>query len=203
MPEYYHNLITEESWKTLQDLRRSYQFVLIGGWAVYLYTHALKSKDIDCIITYDVLEKLRTSYTLTKNDRLKKYEIKIEGVDVDIYVPHYSNPGLPPEIVQRHTVEREGFSVPSPAVLLLLKQFAYGNRQGTPKGEKDKLDILSLLKNASIDWERYHALIQERGLRDYASKLRSMLQTMNQAPELNLNEHAMSKLKKSVLPRLK
>lgn len=202
MPEYYHDLITEKSWKILQDLRRSYQFVLIGGWAVYLYTHALKSKDVDCIVTYDVLEKLRASYTLTKNDRLKKYEIKIGEIDVDIYVPHYSNPGLPPEVIQQHTAEREGFTVPYPTILLLLKQFAHGNRQGTPKGEKDKLDILSLLKNASIDWERYHVLVLEHGRHDYHAKLRHLLQSAVQAPELGLNEHAMSKLRKSVLPYL-
>lgn len=202
MPEYYHNLITDQSWKILQDFRRSYQFVLIGGWAVYLYTQALKSKDIDCIITYDVLEKLRVSFALTKNDRLKKYEIKIAEIDIDVYVPHYSNLGLPPEIVQQHTAEREGFTVPSPAVLLILKQFAYADLQGTPKGEKDKLDILSLLKNVPVDWERYRALAFQHGHRDYPAKLRHLLQTANQAPELGLNERAMSRLKKSVLPNL-
>jgi hypothetical protein len=44
---YYNDLITQKSWQTLQVLRGRLEFVLIGGWAVYLYTKALKSKDID------------------------------------------------------------------------------------------------------------------------------------------------------------
>ncbi len=46
---YYHDLITEKSWRILQELKRQYQFILIGGWAVYLHASALKSKDIDII----------------------------------------------------------------------------------------------------------------------------------------------------------
>lgn len=201
MPEFYHNLITEKSWQILQDLRRSYQFVLIGGWAVYLYTHAQKSKDIDCIVAYDVLEKLRTAYPLTKNDRLKKYEIKIAEIDVDVYVPHYSNLGLSAEMVQQHTHQRDGFSVPDAAVLLALKQRAYRERQGTSKGEKDKLDILSLLKYATIDWNQYYTLASKHG-GDWPGQLRQLLQNTSRVPELNMNEHAMSRLKKSVLPNL-
>lgn len=44
---YYNDLITEKSWQYLQTLRRETNFVLIGGWAVYLYTKSLKSKDFD------------------------------------------------------------------------------------------------------------------------------------------------------------
>lgn len=43
---YYNELITEKSWKKLQELKRKYKFILIGGWAVYVYTKTLKSKDV-------------------------------------------------------------------------------------------------------------------------------------------------------------
>lgn len=46
---YYHDLITGTSWRELKQLRRYCNFVLIGGWAAWLYTKALKSKDIDII----------------------------------------------------------------------------------------------------------------------------------------------------------
>ena len=68
---YYHDIITEKSWQKLQKLRRLYNFILIGGWAVYIYTKALKSKDIDFICDYETLQKLKESYDLVKNDRLK------------------------------------------------------------------------------------------------------------------------------------
>src|SRR3989338_3375463 len=84
---YYHDLITEKSFQALQKLKRKHDFVLIGGWAVFLYTKALKSRDIDFICDYEELQKLKAEYDLVKNDRLKKYEIHMGEFDVDIYVP--------------------------------------------------------------------------------------------------------------------
>ncbi len=66
MPEFYQNLITEKSYKILQDLKREFDFILIGGWAVFLYTKALKSKDIDLIVEYQELERLRKKFDLIK-----------------------------------------------------------------------------------------------------------------------------------------
>ena len=74
--EYYHSLITQKSFDFLQKLRREFEFILIGGWAVFLYSHSLKSKDIDIIVDYSQLAKLKEIYNVAKNDRLKKYEIK-------------------------------------------------------------------------------------------------------------------------------
>lgn len=78
--QYYHKLVTDKSYQFLQNLKRSYEFVLIGGWAVYLYTQALKSKDIDIIVDYKELAKLKENFDVFKNDRLKKYEIKTGGI---------------------------------------------------------------------------------------------------------------------------
>ena len=50
MKGYYQDLITEKSWQILIRLKSKIDFVLIGGWAVYLYTKGLKSKDIDIVI---------------------------------------------------------------------------------------------------------------------------------------------------------
>jgi hypothetical protein len=44
---FWHSELVESSWSTLQQLKNRYEFILVGGWAVYLYTKALKSKDID------------------------------------------------------------------------------------------------------------------------------------------------------------
>ena len=50
---YYHDIITQKSWEELKTLNKKVKFVLIGGWATYLYTKELKSKDIDILINFD------------------------------------------------------------------------------------------------------------------------------------------------------
>lgn len=97
--QFWHDLITDKSFAFLQHLRSRFSFVLIGGWAVFLYAAALKSKDIDVIVAFEELARMREQFNLSKNERLQKYEIQGEGFDVDIYVPHWSFLGLPPDFV--------------------------------------------------------------------------------------------------------
>lgn len=200
--EYYQDLITEKSFKILQDLRRQYKFILIGGWAVFLYTHSLKSKDIDLVIDYEELEKLRQNFTLVKNDRLKKYEIIIEEIDIDLYAPFYSNPGIPAEEIPKYIQNIEGFLVPKPEILLILKQRAYLERAGMPKGEKDKIDIISLLKNIDLDFGFYKKILKEHHLANYLEELKKLLQAQIQVPEVGLNQFQYSRFKKKILEQL-
>lgn len=201
--EYYHNLITEKSFKTLQELKRNFRFILIGGWAVFLYSKNLKSKDIDIIVEYEELERLKNKFNLTKNERLKKYEIKQEEIDIDIYLPHYSRLGLPVEEIKNYAVSREGFSVPEIEILLILKQFVFEQRQGSPKGEKDRLDILSLLKLKEVNWRFYFELLKKYRLQNFKPRLVALLKSAKDAPELGLNEYAMAKLRKEIMAALK
>lgn len=39
---FWNDAIIEKSWDVLQTLKKRYDFILIGGWAVYLYTNAMK-----------------------------------------------------------------------------------------------------------------------------------------------------------------
>ena len=87
---FYQEMVTQKSWQILQNLKKQVAFILIGGWAVFLYTNSLKSKDIDVIIDYGQLEDLKRTGNVYKNERLRKYEIKREGVDIDIYLPFFS-----------------------------------------------------------------------------------------------------------------
>jgi hypothetical protein len=159
--EFYHNLITEKSFQYLQALNKKYEFVLIGGWAVYLWSRALKSKDIDIIIDYSELAKLKEDYEVAKNDRLKKYEIKTGEFDVDIYLPHYSEIGIGVEDVQKEIVVREGFMIPALEMLLILKLYAWSERRGSAKGQKDELDIFSLAILPEFNWEKYKKMIKD------------------------------------------
>lgn len=195
MTEYYHQLVTAKSFKILQDLRRQYDFILIGGWAVFIWTGGLKSKDIDIVLDYPELAKFKNQYALAKNDRLKKYEAKDGEVDIDIYVRNYSNPGLPAAAIGKYAVARGGFRVPKAEVLLLLKQAAQQARQGTPKGEKDAIDIVSLLSSGEIDFAFYRKLVNDYGPADLPEKLKVLLKSRREAPECGLNQHAFSRLK--------
>lgn len=200
--QYFHDLVTQKSFELLKQLQRQFDFVLIGGWAVYLLTQNLKSKDIDLVVDYPELERMRKIYDLTKNDRLKKYEIKQDEIDIDIYVYHYSNPGLPAAEVAKFSIPTEGFKIPRPEVLLILKLRAFRARRGSPKGEKDKIDILSLLGLENFNLDFYKDALLQYGLTDYLSSLKQLVAQTQDVKELGLDRHKFSRFKKKILKML-
>lgn len=200
--EFYHEIITEKSFKILQDLKRQFDFILIGGWAVFLYARTLKSKDIDIIVDYSQLAKLKRTLDVSKNERLKKYEAKIEEVDIDIYLPHYSNIGFPIEEIKNYFQSVEGFKVPLPEVLLILKTYVWNQRKNTPKGKKDLIDIFSILSKDVIDWGKYKRLIEKYNLAEIDQQLKEIILSTKSISELNLLNHQMSRLKKKILSKL-
>lgn len=203
MPEFYHELATEKSFKILQDLKRRFRFILIGGWAVFLYSRALKSKDIDIIIEFNELGKLRSRFDVFKNERLKKYEFKVKEVDVDLYLPYFSSLGLPVEEIKNYTQSIEGFLVPIVEILLILKIYTLNQRKGTTKGRKDLIDIFSLIKQEKIDWQAYKKLIEKFKLQELNKEFKKIISSQVSIPELGLSNHAMSRLKKKVLVSVK
>ena len=198
MTQFYHDLITEKSWQLLIELKKSYRFILIGGWAVFLYTNSLKSKDIDIIIDYDELAKLKNQFTLLKNDRLKKYEIKAGNFDVDIYLPHYSDLGIDIKRIQETSVIRQGFGVPNLEILFMLKLYAWHNRRGSIKGQKDELDIFSLVFMPEFNWHHLSNLIKEGGFKEYCEGFLALIKQTSEIMELGVNVQAMSKFKKKL-----
>lgn len=85
-----------------------------------------------------------------------------------------------------------------PEALLILKQNAYKDRKGSSKGEKDRLDILALVTE-EMDLARYVALAKQYKLENLPSELRTILEETRDVPELNINEHAFSKVKRGLL----
>ncbi len=142
-PEFYREDVTEKRWQLLQQLHRQYDFVLIGGWAVWAYTHQDKSRDIDIVVDYDTLGVLRQAFpNLHKNHRLKEYEIPQGVFDVDVYVPHYSTTlTVPPDYLLTQHLTQEGFRVPPPEALLGLKLGAWWERRDSIHGQQDLRDI--------------------------------------------------------------
>ncbi len=159
--EFWNDVIVEKSYSLLVKLKRRYDFVLIGGWAVYLYTRSEKSKDIDIIVDYPELQRIAKEAAIKKNERLHKYEISIEGVSVDIYLPYYSRLALPVEKIMENVLVIEGFKVPRIEYLLALKQQAELERRASVKGMKDRIDILSLLLSGNVNLDAYAGILGE------------------------------------------
>jgi hypothetical protein len=202
MTDFYHDLITEKSFQILKKIKKNLNFILIGGWAVFLYTKSLKSKDIDIIIDYKELSELKKKFTIAKNQRLLKYEIKIEGIDIDIYLPHFSKIGLPITKITENTQTIESFIVPLPEILLILKLYAWNQRKGSVKAEKDLIDIFSILQKEVIDWGRYVKIIKEYKMEDINEKLKTLVSSQKAIPELDLTNHKIAKLKKRIIEKL-
>ncbi len=199
--EFYHNLITEKSFQYLEDLKRRHDFVLIGGWAVFMYSRQLKSKDIDIIIDYSELAKMKEEYDVVKNDRLKKYEIKTGEFDIDIYLPHYSELGVDIEEIIETVIVRGGFKIPSLEMLFLLKLHAFENRRGSVKGQKDELDLLSLAILPEFNWQIYLAIVAKFDFTTPHGLFLDFLGRTVEVKELDLNEQKMSKIKKMIRAR--
>lgn len=199
--EYWHDMQTEKSWRILQSMKGAFPFVLIGGWAVYLWTRSQKSKDIDVIVDIPVLAELKKRYDVRKNDKLKKYEIKMDEIDVDIYVKHYSELTVPVEMIE--TAKIEGFEVARPEFLLALKQGAEYARGESVKGEKDRIDIMSLLIKCGVDFAAYRRLIEKAGRKDLYARLVSIVKGFNGYGHLGLNPRQLKLEKKSLLEKMR
>lgn len=202
MKQYYQETVTDKSWTLLQKLKKDVQFVLIGGWAVYLYTKALKSKDIDIIIDYANLTDLESVGKIHKNERLLKYEVKNEEVDIDIYLPYYSNLGLPVEVVMKHTQLIQTFTVPQKEMLVATKLFAYQSRQGSAKGQKDKIDILSIIFLKGFDFDKLYELITKYDQKSLLKILKSIIVSTYEIKELGINRHQYARIKKEIMAKI-
>jgi hypothetical protein len=166
MVELWHPELVERSWRVLNLLRGLADFVLIGGWGVYLWVRRVKSRDIDVYLDQDNFYLLQqrgaeVGMRITRNPRLKKFEAVLEGVEIDIYTPFMCNLIIPCREVMREgmTSNVEGFRVVLPEVLLLLKAQAAKERWGSEKGLKDRVDIISLLAFADVRWELLRELV--------------------------------------------
>jgi hypothetical protein len=149
--------VVERSWRVLGMLKGFADFVLIGGWGVYLWTGKLKSRDIDVYVDQESFfqlqsELIRRGYALKRNVRLMNFEALIGDVEVDVYTPFVSKLVIPClDVFDRKLYSViEGFKVAIPEVLLLLKAQAARDRWHAEKGLKDRVDIISLLKYADV-----------------------------------------------------
>lgn len=195
---YYHDLVTQKSFQELQNLQRNLDFVLIGGWATYMYTKSLKSKDIDIVVNFDQLPKIEKLYSLSKNDRLKKYEAVKDEVQIDIYLPFFSELGIPAEILVKNVENIDGFKVLDMNYLVALKIYTHHKRGNSVKGRKDFIDILSLILTDRIDNHSFTDLIQKFNFLKELDHFNKAITENTKIPELELNPHKYAVLKKNI-----
>ena len=202
---FWPEIITKKSWEKLVSLSKEYDFTVIGGWAAYLWTGVHKSKDIDLVIDYDTLNILRKKLPLEKNERLKKYEIKMGEFDVDLYLPGYSKLSFPVEHLNGYVQNVQGLKVPSPEVLVLLKQGAEIERRGSIKGKKDLIDILTLLIHSGFSIREYIEAVSKYSLEGFDDALEKEVLLFNpkDAEYLGMNLNEFAKWKRKFLKELK
>jgi hypothetical protein len=140
-------------------------FVLIGGWAVYMLSRYHMSRNIDVLMRDRELWKLRSLVSSRRGHEkapgLRKMGFIIDDVGLDIYTETQS--GLPVDIKEvfeeRRFVEIDGYKVLEPARLLLLKLQAASSRGQGHKGVKDRCDIMSICLKDKKYLEGFMALV--------------------------------------------
>ncbi len=204
MTEFWNSLLTQKSWDLLTKIAREpFKFILIGGWAVYLWTNLHKSKDIDIALP-DIkeIDYLKKNYDLKKNHNLKKYEITLEEIDIDIYVPYSSKLPIPVEDLKEYSVKTQGLTVLKPSALLVLKQAAEMQREDSVKGIKDRIDVMSLLCFGEPDLKLYSDILKRYGLESYLMRLKKIVGNFTEHNYLNMNPRELKLKKKDTLQKL-
>ena len=202
--EYWPEHVTKRSWEKLKQMTKEFDFILIGGWAVYLYTGLHKSKDIDIIIDLDTLYELKEKYNIKKNVHLKKYEIEDDGFDIDIYVPYFSELPIPVEdILNMDNPRIKGIKTVQPEVLLILKQSAFMERMASVKGGKDAIDLITLLYFGGVDLNIYHKYLKKYKLDHYIINLESLLRSFTDVGYTGIDYVEFKKWKKNMLKKIK
>ncbi len=143
--QFWNEEKTSSSKRTLDLLAEKIGFVLIGGWAVFLYTGAQMSEDIDLAIGYDSLSFFK-KYGLNDYGGINiKYTI-IDGAVVDLFIEGYADKDLPfpvSDIIKECSVEGN-IKVVNKEMLMLLKLWGYF-RADEAKSRKDVVDVITLL----------------------------------------------------------
>jgi len=210
--EVWNARAIERSERVLRKLRELCDFVLIGGWAVYFWTRAVKSIDIDIYMDFSdfffLQSKLLEMGTKLKiNRKLKKYEVQIDEVEVDIYTPSMCGLIVPCKDVLENNWFKviANFKVILPEPLLLLKLQAESERKSSIKGFKDRCDLIALLL-LDLDLEFLSRLFKAYG-KEYAKRLLEIVkegkEEYNYAAKAKLSPRKLKTLKRRLKDKVK
>ncbi len=156
--QFYTDEETKNSFNVLQNISHilNYNFVIIGGWAVYNYTKKQKSKDIDIIINPQTYENLKNrNYIFKQIGNTDILYTKISNVEVDIFVTNLVTdlPIIINDIILSSTRGLFNNIYSNKNLLLILKTFSYFTRKTENiKKAKDIIDVVSLLFFGNINF---------------------------------------------------
>lgn len=127
--------------------------VFIGGLAVFAHcdeSPLMKefkagTHDGDFCISLADYADLRDIEVITPNRRLSKSQLIKDGFEFDIYVENQHDLPVPYVDMLPQSEERIGMRVACPEHILVLKQAAFHDRKGSPKGDKDLNDMFKML----------------------------------------------------------
>lgn len=144
--------------------------VVFGGWSTFLRTAVAKSHDIDVIVDHPTLDKLKAKHELSASQHVsgRKFELMIDGVGVDVYPVFQSRLGqklnLPVEVLIDRTDRVGGVRVLTREAQFVAKMAALLDRPDSLAGEKDRRELVALLKaDVSPKFETSVALLQRAG----------------------------------------
>ena len=126
--------------------------VILGGWSTYLRAAVAKSHDIDVIVDHPTLDKLKAKHELSASQHVsgRKFEMKVDGVGVDVYPVYQSRLGqklkLPVEALIERTDRVGGVRVLTVEAQFVAKMAALLDRPDSLAGEKDRREMVALLK---------------------------------------------------------
>jgi hypothetical protein len=152
-PGFYPPEFTERSRRVLGRVHDAVpDAVLIGGWGTWVRTGGPMSHDIDLIVTRPQLATLRAlADEMSESRHLagRKWRGTLEGIHLDLYVPHQSRLGrhleLRTERLVRRTEVVDGWVVLKPPAHLATKLAALVDRPDSAPGDKDRHEIMALL----------------------------------------------------------
>lgn len=177
--------------------------ILLGGWASYLRTQADKSHDIDVIVDHVTLSMLVSRYDLVPSSHIggRKYQMELQGVEVDIYPVYQSKLGqrlgMPVEVLAAHAEPVSGFRVLSPEAQFVAKMAALLDRPDSLPGDKDRREMWKLATlPEGLEFDKV-AEILSRSPHSPAQRLALMEETFRLLEETDtLNRRDLSQLRK-------
>lgn len=122
------------------------EFIVIGGWAVHAWGKRDYSLDGDAMVSFEALGILRDEFVVTPLPRMHRQQYQMRGFDIDLYVEQQHRLPVPFDELRLKAAQKEGMWVACPEHLLVLKLAAYKGRGATPKGEKDRHDLVALVE---------------------------------------------------------
>ena len=114
----------------------------------------------------------------------------------------YSVLPIPVEEISKLNTKVDNFTVIKKEALLVLKQKAYEARKVSIKGQKDRIDLISLIILPDFDFDLYKNLLKTYYLEKFKEQIEDLIMQTKEVFELDLNQHHFSKIKGDLIKKL-